>query len=1606
MTYRCAATSCPVASSGAVFPTSIACPMCGQALTAMESARTPEPTLLSDIGARLPTLLALPLAGVTDEPAPALALWAACDAVEIALKLCLMAGAAEHGEVLPNGLVRALRDRVEMPTLGRWRDMALAAAQYAPTDSVIPLRETVNALVKLLGSGGDAVEVGLLPLRNRLAHGGPLSRGEAMRLLGVWTPKIQTWAESLQWLEAASLVAVGSDGKRYLLRGKEGEELSSPLPVPNSAPSGSTWLCVGDRALSLGPLGAYDLHHGALQVYVRRAEVQLQYLRLGDDGGLCDSSTAALELFRRIFLPPLPDAADRRLAVQDFTVEIRREAARRIGREDELSTLIAAARAIDGQAIWVSGPAGIGKSNLLAALMEELLDHPSPNTLALPYRFRAGDRRCGRSPFLAYVRERLLPSEALDSKGQPDDQKDLNVSDKGDRSPSDNEHAQEVRALFAQISADWKVVLVLDGVDEVAEHDPGFVDDLLLWTRGTRVHVVAAGRPERGVPQAFLRAGAVEPFPKGLPPLREQDVRALLLERTGPVRKRLLARDRERGSQVHNNFIERVVELSAGLAIYVNYVVGDLNSGRISPEHPEALPASLHAYHDELLRRAAVGDLQAVTTPLLVLLALAHEPLTASVAAALLVRRGVIVDAGASLVERALWQVEPMLRRVPTDHPDVDAYTVAHHTIRTHVLESPSLRQTVAATRAGLADAALRPGGDLSDAYLYVNGVRHLLEAERHTDAVKVLTDFDLTMERFRRLDTSERTADDWYADWERTRGAVGPLDGRARVWWHFARTNRHRINRSGWEHWRVLFQAAMNHADDSVVTAAAEAYEAAGKRDWTWLRWINRPARWRESALVAVLVGHEDGVSGAGLLPDGRLLSLSYDGTLRLWTSTTGTLLGVLESPSVPFSGVHILSEGRLLLWSSDALCIWTLADSTLVASFELERQAFVSEPDDSDASDLSWSSFSGSAPRDDALVEEGIQGAAPLPNGNVLFWSDDGTLSAWDPAKGEITVVFRGHTLAVADVEVLADGRVLSWSYDGTLRLWNGETGATLSIFKGHSGSVDGAFLLGTERLLSWSERDCTIRIWNMNGEPTALQRQAHLAGVTLLDDGRILSWSYGDTLHLREPENANSVAHLSGNAASSLDLGLARVGKLLSGSDWYLTTLSGGRVLTKLGTASLRLWNPHAGEPTILAGHTATVHGAAALPDGRIISWSEDCTLRLWSGSGTLVGVYETPAPVTGATVLPDGKVLTWSGDLSVLWMWSLELPSPVSSPEANPLRMTGASFLSDGRVATYDPEAMIYLSDPLTAASVKLLQGHSAAVREILPLPGGRLLSWSNDHTLRLWDGGTGAPLAVLRAHTDIVLGARLLPSGRLVSWSRDETLRLWEAETGEFVSSLEGHTIVVQGATSTPDGRIVSWSGDGTLRIWVADTGECVAVLEGHSTGVAGATVTHDGAVLSWAWDDTVRLWDAGTGKCCAVLGVGGVRGAIPLPDDRILAWSVNGSLSLWNIANGKQLGVMKGEPMSVENVVALQDDRALAILRDGTVAVWDLATVTCVGLLATPRDWSGADSLVVAAAVRERARHHLLEPPKIVEAQGDVVAVLARGQLEVFQFMC
>src|SRR5687768_8761905 len=107
--------------------------------------------------------------------------------------------------------------------------------------------------------------------------------------------------------------------------------------------------------------------------------------------------------------------------------------------------------------------------------------------------------------------------------------------------------------------------------------------------------------------------------------------------------------------------------------------------------------------------------------------------------------------------------------------------------------------------------------------------------------------------------------------------------------------------------------------------------------------------------------------------------------------------------------------------------------------------------------------------------------------------------------------------------------------------------------------------------------------------------------------------------------------------------------------SGHTWHvnaLAVLPDGRIVSGSDDKTLKLWDVAGKCLDTFRGHESSVMALAVLPDGRIVSGSSDKTLKLWDGSGKCLATFSGhKSSVDALAVLPDGRLVSGSGDTTL-------------------------------------------------------------------------------------------------------------------------------------------------------------------------------------------------------------------------------------------------------------------------------------------------------------------------------------------------------------------
>jgi len=294
-----------------------------------------------------------------------------------------------------------------------------------------------------------------------------------------------------------------------------------------------------------------------------------------------------------------------------------------------------------------------------------------------------------------------------------------------------------------------------------------------------------------------------------------------------------------------------------------------------------------------------------------------------------------------------------------------------------------------------------------------------------------------------------------------------------------------------------------------------------------------------------------------------------------------------------------------------------------------------------------------------------------------------------------------------------------------------------------------------------------------------------------------------------------------------------GVKKFSKVLKGHDDHVITclqFNGSRIVSGSDDNTLKVWSAVSGKCLkTLTGHTGGVW-ASQMRRNTIISGSTDRTLKIWNAdTGECVHTLHGHTSTVRCLALEGNIVVSGSRD-ATLRMWKID-----------------------------------------TGECLHVLQGHLAAVRCVC-YDGKKVVSGAYDYMVKVWDPETEECLHTLQGHTNRVYSLQF-DGTYVVSGSLDTSIRVWEVETGTCLHTLVGHQSLTSGM-ELKDNILVSGNADSTVKIWNILTGECLRTLEGNNKHLSAVTCLqfYGKFVITSSDDGTVKLWDVKTGRVSLVCG--------------------------------------------------------------------------------------------------------------------------------------
>jgi WD40 repeat protein/serine/threonine protein kinase len=669
-------------------------------------------------------------------------------------------------------------------------------------------------------------------------------------------------------------------------------------------------------------------------------------------------------------------------------------------------------------------------------------------------------------------------------------------------------------------------------------------------------------------------------------------------------------------------------------------------------------------------------------------------------------------------------------------------------------------------------------------------------------------------------------------------------------------RTTEEALQRQRQSLYVAYMNLAQRAADAGDMPRVVELLQAlvpqGGSPDLRGFEWYHL---WRQAHRDVQLRGHQRVVKSVVFAPHSRrLLTGSFDGTVRLWDDT-GRLLRIVGQHQGPVMAVAVSPDEKMAAsaGADGTVRLWSLPAGTAGASWTV--------------GDVVTSvAFSG----DGTLLAAG---------------SDDDGVHLWDVPRGAALPPLRGHTSNVHRVVFVPGTQELaSIGGDGTVRLWEPRSAQLLDVVEPEAGSLFGLAFSSDGSLMAVAGVDRRVYLWQRAARrgQTVWHPSARLAGhrerieaVAFSPDGR---WLYscdeaGQLLwwqHRGENWQRQSDQH-------------AHIGAI------YALAVSGDGTLlaTAGGDATVRLWNTATQRPLPVADGermpetlTASASAVRALAfsaegdwlfsgsaSGRVTRWRMS---DYWSENLPLPVEAATSAEVFGLAPAADGIALAaalgrWDAPGSVVqWTrqpaagWQLNCVRPMAlCPLSVDFSPEGGLLAAGGM----DQRGVLWPASSAAEAPPQHTLAHRHWVYAVAFSPqGNRLVTASHDRTAAVWDTTTGQRICEM-PHTGMVLTAAYAPDGRTVATAAwDWTVHLWDAG-GTLLHVLRGHRAKVNAVAFSPDGRTLASAGeDGTVRLWHVGLGREMLALH-VGTPCLCLSFRRDGRVLAaGARDGTVHFW--------------------------------------------------------------------------------------------------------------------------------------------------
>ena len=609
------------------------------------------------------------------------------DCVEVLCKLHSVAGLAAFVEEAKkhHELVRGSDDRLsptstaiafhlQRPSLGHWWQMARETNKALDALALNEVRVRPGRELKEALDGKN----NLISFRNSYAHGATPPEKECQDDLDQYTPVLKTLLESAHSLAEVTLVAVLKDGTFREARGETPRVSNSLAKKFKGLKAGHCYLLgAGEKALDLHPLLSFDAEAPSVDEGTNQQP---------DGGFFFYDSLSGNDIVTLLNYPRATHAQDKELhsvlvdrlpmeewkkwsgiELSPFRSQMEALTGDFVGRAEELAQWAEFLASADRGFFIMQGPPGVGKSAVLARMIQTLVDpgqreqawakaakQPSPEfEFKVVEYFIRRDSTDTAAKMLESLNQRLDAQFQLSGLGPGTSDEELR---KG--------FEERLDRISSQLEGSKKrLVLVIDGLDEARSDDP--LMSVLPRTTRPNIMVVYGSRPLHSGFYEEIEAAPNERTECDLEGLGLEDTRALLYAHVNKY-------------ELDPDYAKLVLERSEGNPLSLKLLCQGLVQGTYEINDPTALPRGMEELYQKALAKMEKESPEAVD--LLLMLVAARDFVSVTMAAELMGMKEKKFSSGPLSAAMELLYEDPLTETV-------DDYQLFHQSLREHLKE-------------------------------------------------------------------------------------------------------------------------------------------------------------------------------------------------------------------------------------------------------------------------------------------------------------------------------------------------------------------------------------------------------------------------------------------------------------------------------------------------------------------------------------------------------------------------------------------------------------------------------------------------------------------------------------------------------------------------------------------------------------------------------------------------------------------------------------------------------------------------------------------------------------------------------------------------------